>query len=156
LCGAESVKDCVDRCHDPYWEPTLFNLGHAYRKTRQFDLALGCFERCVALCPDKFSPYSAVGFTKHLMGDLDGAIVHYHQALGCKADDPFSTEMLNRALRSALNSGLMLEGIGDGVGDCKSELVEKPTQWTDGVWSSREESAVDEAMDDSDDIMMSP
>jgi hypothetical protein len=35
--------------------------------------------------------------------DLDGAIEYYHQALSCKPDNPFSTEMLNRALREALS-----------------------------------------------------
>lgn len=91
-----------EMCQDPYWEPTLFNLGHAYRKSRRFEDASRCFMRCKSLCPDKFSTYSACGFTKHLMGDLDGAIEDYHQALSCKRDDPFSTEMLNRALKEAM------------------------------------------------------
>ena len=34
-----------------------------------------------------------------LMGDVDGAIEAYHQALSISADDSFSNEMLNRALR---------------------------------------------------------
>lgn len=38
------------------------------------------------------------------MGNLDEAIDSYHQALGCKPEDPFSTEMLNKALSEALNS----------------------------------------------------
>lgn len=38
------------------------------------------------------------------MGDLDGAIDLYHQALSCKPDDPFSSEMLNKALQEALSS----------------------------------------------------
>jgi len=38
------------------------------------------------------------------MGDLDEAIDLYHQALGCKPDDPFASEMLSKALQEALNS----------------------------------------------------
>jgi hypothetical protein len=38
------------------------------------------------------------------MGSLDEAIDCYHQALGCKPEDPFSTEMLNKALSEALIS----------------------------------------------------
>ena len=38
------------------------------------------------------------------MGHLDEAIDLYHQALGCKPEDPFSTEMLNKALSEALSS----------------------------------------------------
>lgn len=40
----------------------------------------------------------------HLMGDLDEAIDCYHQALSCKPDDPFSSEMLNKALQEALST----------------------------------------------------
>lgn len=57
---------------------------------------------------DNASSYSALGFTKHLMGDLDGAIDYYHQSLSRKPDDPFSSEMLNRALQDALNGKLFL------------------------------------------------
>ena len=42
------------------------------------------------------------------MGDLDGAIDYYHQSLSRKPDDPFSSEMLNRALQDALNTKLFL------------------------------------------------
>lgn len=43
------VEDLVDACKDSYWEPTLFNLGQCYRKTRDFHLSCHCFERCLAL-----------------------------------------------------------------------------------------------------------
>lgn len=42
------------------------------------------------------------------MGDLDEAIDFYHQALSCKPDDPFSSEMLNKALQEALSTGMAL------------------------------------------------
>ena len=45
----------------------------------------------------------------HLVGDLDGAIDLYHQSLSRKPDDPFASEMLNRALTDALNGKLFLE-----------------------------------------------
>ena len=110
--GGDNTEESIERCQDPYWEPTIFNLGHAYRKTRKFEKAAQCFRRCVALCPEKFSTYAALAFTYHLVPDLDKAIDYYHQALSCKPDDPFSTEMLNRALREALTSTLRLS---DGV-----------------------------------------
>ena len=46
--------------------------------------------------------YSALGFAHHLSGDVDRAIDSYHEALSRKPDDPFSTEMLNRALSEAV------------------------------------------------------
>ncbi|EEC51117.1 predicted protein, partial [Phaeodactylum tricornutum CCAP 1055/1] len=89
---------CLDLCQDPYWEATLYSLGHSYRKMRQYEVAASCFDRCTALCPMKFSTYSALGLTKHLNGDVDGAIDLYHKALCYRPDDSFSTEMLKRAL----------------------------------------------------------
>jgi tetratricopeptide (TPR) repeat protein len=125
VIGTEKVAAAVELCTDPYWESTLFNLGHCYRKTRKFDLACLCFSQCSTLRPDKFSTYSALGFTKHLMNDLDGAIECYHRALSVKADDPFSTEMMNRALQEALETTLSVSSEGDadkeGV-DLQSQL----------------------------------
>jgi hypothetical protein len=48
-----------------------------------------------------------LAFTKHLAGDVDGAIELYHQALGRKPDDPLCSEMLNRALKEALSFNMM-------------------------------------------------
>mmetsp|Transcript_15598 Transcript_15598/g.23169 ORF Transcript_15598/g.23169 Transcript_15598/m.23169 type:complete len:1315 (-) Transcript_15598:252-4196(-) len=99
-----SDLDCIDLCQDPFWEPTIFNLGHSYRKLRQFVEAAACFEKCLSLCPGNAASYAALGFTKHLTGDINGAIESYHQSLSRKPDDPFSSEMLDRALHEALAS----------------------------------------------------
>lgn len=45
------TDDPVELCQDVFWEPTLFNLGQCYRKSRQFADAARCFEKCLALCP---------------------------------------------------------------------------------------------------------
>jgi tetratricopeptide (TPR) repeat protein len=45
------ADDAIDCCQDKYWEPTLFNLGQAYRKTRKFENAVRCFERSLTLRP---------------------------------------------------------------------------------------------------------
>ena len=46
-----SNLECLERCHDAFWEPTIFNLGQCYRKSKRFREALLCFEKCVSLCP---------------------------------------------------------------------------------------------------------
>ena len=43
------------------------------------------------------------------MGDFDGAIEIYHQALSRQPDDPFSSEMLNRALQEAISVSLVIQ-----------------------------------------------
>ena len=97
-----SDLDCIHLCRDPYWEPTIFNLGQAYRKIRMFKEASACFEKSLSVCPGRASSYSALAYTRHLWGDLDGAIEAYHQALGRRPDDPFCSEMLMRALNESL------------------------------------------------------
>ena len=91
----------VEWVQDPYWEPTLFNLGHAYRKTRQFGQAEACYKQCVALEPQKTSAWSALALVQHLQNKLEEAIASYHKALSFKADDAFATEMLMRALKES-------------------------------------------------------
>lgn len=99
-----TLSDMIDSCDDLYWEPTIFNLGHSYRKRREYTNAVLCFRRCVTLCPEKYSTYSALAFTKHLMGDVDDAISLYHKALGLKPDDPFCTDMLSRAFHDQIST----------------------------------------------------
>jgi len=69
-------------------------------------------------------PYTALAFTKHLMGDLNTAIEFYHQALSLKPDDPVASEMLNRALYETLND--MNTGIfkSDTFNDKASDIRE--------------------------------
>lgn len=96
-----SDKDCIVCCQDSFWEPTIFNLGQTYRKIRQFEDAAACFEKAISLVPGNAGSYAALGYAKHLLGDVDSAIECYHQALGMKPDDTFSGEMLNRALHES-------------------------------------------------------
>ena len=103
----EELQELLEQTTDVYWEATLFNLGHAYRKLRQFDRAIMCLERCLTL-QESASTLSALAFCKHLQGDLDGAIDAYHQSLSRKPDNPFCSEMLQRALSDALEDGMYL------------------------------------------------
>jgi anaphase-promoting complex subunit 6 len=80
------------------WEPTMFNLAHAYRKLGDYDSAVMYYEQCLSICPAKASTYTALGFTRHLQGDYDQAIDCYHKALGLDSEDLFATQMLQKAL----------------------------------------------------------
>ena len=61
--------------------PSTFNLGHAYRKQRDFDAAIHWYRAALAIDPRAASTYAALGFTQHLRGALHEAIELYHQAL---------------------------------------------------------------------------
>jgi tetratricopeptide (TPR) repeat protein len=43
--------ECVDRCKDAFWEPTIYNLGQSYRKLKQYSDAIVCFQKCASLNP---------------------------------------------------------------------------------------------------------
>ena len=66
--------------------------------------------------------FSAFGFTRHFDGDLDGAIESYHQALSRKPDDPFASEMLNRAMRESLELGAIFSH-GADTDDSLSTII---------------------------------
>jgi tetratricopeptide (TPR) repeat protein len=92
----------VISCRDPFWEPTISNLGHSYRKLRCYNEALICYEVALRLCPSNSSNYTSLGFTKQCQGNIDEAIDLYHKALSIKPDDSLAAEMLTRALHESL------------------------------------------------------
>lgn len=78
-----------------------------------------------------------MGFSKHLDGDVDGAIDSYHEALSRKPEDPFTSEMLTRALAEAVTyppslASLSTISIGDegvksrGIGSSILKKMDKP------------------------------
>lgn len=99
---AEEPLSCILSCRDPYWEPTISNLGHSYRKLRSYEKAVVCYEVALRLCPSNSSNYTSLGLTKQFLGDVDGAIDLYHRALTIKSDDNLAGDMLTRALRETL------------------------------------------------------
>jgi len=95
-------KECIERCNDKSWECTIFNLGQSHRKMKDYAAAIVCFEKCTSMNPGNYAGYAALGFAKHLDGDVDGAIDSYHEALSRKPEDQFTSEMLTRALAEAV------------------------------------------------------
>ena len=62
----KSVAECIELCQEKLWESTIFNLGQCYRKTRKFNDAARCFERCIALSPVRRS----IAYGMFLMKDV--------------------------------------------------------------------------------------
>lgn len=79
-------------------EATLFNLGHCYRRLREFPRARRCYERALGLRPRSPSTCTALGMTLHAMRDIEGAVAMYHRALRYNPDDANCGELLERAL----------------------------------------------------------
>ena len=63
----------------PRTQATTFNMGSCFRKLRDYTNAIKYYERALALAPSNASTYTALGFSYHLIGDLDIAISYYHK-----------------------------------------------------------------------------
>ena len=115
--AAKSIQDLLQTATlDEYWEPTLFNLATALRKLRQLETAMECLSVCLSL-KETSGAYAALGYCHHLMylqrkeknsEHIHLAIEQYHQSLSQKPDDPFCSEMLQRALSNALEESVFL------------------------------------------------
>lgn len=85
------------------WEPTLFNLGHCYRKLRLYDKAIKYYSLALSVHPNNPSALLALGFSHHLSGNLTEAIDYYHQALGLQPDETLASQLLETALREQMH-----------------------------------------------------
>jgi len=75
---------------------------HLPSPSSRYDNALHAFQTSLNLSSGvSASALAGVGFTKHLLGDLDSAIESYHRALSLRPDDVFVTEMLRHAVEEA-------------------------------------------------------
>ena len=79
-------------------EPVMFNLGHTHRKLGDYDLAIRYYVSALEYNPKEASIYAALALTYHLKGCIEEAIENYHNALGLKPEDMFSSEMLEKVL----------------------------------------------------------
>lgn len=97
----QAFRHAVELCTDNV-EAVLVNLGHSYRKIRNYSEAVECYQRASVLDPRNASTLVALGFTNHLRGKIDTAIEIYHKALAMKPNHSFASEMLSRALKTSL------------------------------------------------------
>ncbi|KAM3131138.1 hypothetical protein pb186bvf_016718 [Paramecium bursaria] len=90
-------------------ESSLQNLGHTYRKLKDYKNAIQIFEKCVQLNSTSHQIFFGLGFSYHLSElphSLSKAIHYYHKSLSLKTDQPFVQDMLGKALTEAADAGL--------------------------------------------------
>jgi len=129
LEGGDEPEDLgfVVDVKDIFWEPTINNLGHCFRRLERFQDAIFCHEAAWNLTPLP-STTAALAFARHMDGDVEYAIEGYHNALGANPGDQFCQDMLNRALQEAATGGIddLLAGTGpegEGEGEDTSEVM---------------------------------
>lgn len=64
----ESLVQALSLCRDSNsatYESILLNMGHCYRKQKDFFKAIEIYERCLTINPGQASTLSAIGFAHH-------------------------------------------------------------------------------------------
>lgn len=75
------------------------NLGHCYRKLGDFANAINYYEDALSYGSRPAEALASIGFTYHLKGDKDEAILYYNRCLSIDAVHPFATKMLDIAVQ---------------------------------------------------------
>ena len=108
------------------WIATRANLGHAYRRQRQFPLALQEFEEVLRQGGRDAAIFCAKGLVLLEMRQTWEAVCAFHEALGVSPQDPIATDLLGRALEE--NASMQGWGSGENVEDsmgAEDEAFEK-------------------------------
>ena len=75
------------------------NLGHCYRKLGEFNKAISCYEDALSFGTRPSEALASIGFSYHLKGDKDEAILYYNRCLSIDSVHPFATKMLDIAVQ---------------------------------------------------------
>ncbi|KAJ1973579.1 anaphase-promoting complex subunit Cut9, partial [Dimargaris xerosporica] len=88
-------------------ETVWLNLAHAHRQRGEYEVAVNYLERVRALAPTNAEVLLTLGMIHHIRGDLDQAIVLYHQTLALDPADAVAQELLTMAMdHSVAQDGL--------------------------------------------------
>lgn len=144
--GQRSLDDCIERCNDPYWEPTLFNLGHCYRRLDQLEEAETCYRRCNALRPHNHSSLAALAFVNLHTDRIDEAIEYFHKALSVKPNDSLSTDMLTRVLKLQVPNPVQKTDLR-ALASRENKRHVKPNISLSSAWGLKDDSLMSEGTD---------
>jgi len=86
------------------WATTYINLGTCYRKLQKLEEARVAYQKVLELDSRHSVALGFLGLVYHLMGNLDKAIIKYHEALSVDPINPHILELLNTALESSVAS----------------------------------------------------
>lgn len=103
--AALKIADDIDS-EPSAWLAARTNLGHAYRRLRHFNRALGEFDEVLRLGGKDAAVFSAKGLILMEQGLPEEAVGVLHEALAMNPQDSIATELLNKALEeTALRDG---------------------------------------------------
>ncbi|KAF4571362.1 anaphase promoting complex subunit cdc16 [Pleurotus pulmonarius] len=98
----------VTQSSERTWCTTYMNLGTAYRKLKRYAEAHEAYQKVLDLEPRNAMALGFMGMVLQLMGNLDAAIVKYHEALSIDPINNQMLELLNLALDRSTMAPVML------------------------------------------------
>jgi serine/threonine protein kinase/tetratricopeptide (TPR) repeat protein len=92
---AEAERECNEALElDPDYGVALCELGYVFTNKREYEKAIGYFERYASVSPGDANPFDSMGEMYFRMGKLDEAIAKYKEALDVKPDFSISGRWL--------------------------------------------------------------
>lgn len=87
------------------WISIHTNLGHTFRRSKQLEKALECFQQVLRLShKDDASILAAVGLVHLKLGNASMAVESLHDSLAISPSDPIANDLLKRALELSRDS----------------------------------------------------
>lgn len=95
------------------WLPTRANLGHAYRRLEQYDLALNEFDAVLRQGGKDPAVFCAKALVLMEQRKSFEAVAVLHEALAISPQDAIATDLLNRALEETTDVALTIDEVED-------------------------------------------
>ncbi|CAI6347241.1 unnamed protein product [Macrosiphum euphorbiae] len=126
LEALERIKQIKQPIIANKWESLFNNLGHVYRKMKNYDKALEYHKQALVISPMNTSTLTCIGFVQSLNNNFRDAVDTFHKALGQKREDTFSSTMLTCVLEICIEDPPLFNDYSDEATESlKLELSKK-------------------------------
>lgn len=113
------------------WTTTYLNLGTCYRKLKNYEMAKTNYQHVLEIEPQHPQGLGYLAMVYHLLGEIDKAIIKYHEALSIDPINGHLIELLNLALESDLCCGSLEKVYPGGEEAFRAMMVSLKTKVLD-------------------------
>lgn len=119
------------------WLSARTNLGHAFRRLRHFNRALGEFDEVLRQGGKDAAIFCAKGLILMEQNKPEEAVVVLHEALAINPQDSIATELLNKALEETALLDGAAESEAEDLVDFEHQLHQKKTEASTKLYGKR-------------------
>lgn len=103
---AKALSLCHDSTNSTTYETIMFNSANCHRKLKEMDAAILAYEKCLTINPKNSQTLVSLGYTYHLMFDLQKALHFYHKAHFLNHEDNMIRSLVAKAITDINNTKL--------------------------------------------------